>query len=323
MSGQRRGRQALAEPFEGVGELEEARGVPRQLVLRDAAAGARSGHGPSRALAWTSRKPPPSSPVESEDVVQAWQAGVGGVPAREMDELAKAMGGGASPRAGGPNCGRRRARGSASSRAVPGGGLVLPVAGPPTSAREAGPPRWRRQSPWGQTRDSQSGPSGCRRPRSSGPSSCAAWRAHGAEGGRRPSARPGLESARAHGRQMAGPLRARFPKAAALTDGSGDGVLARRRGRRLPQRGRRLAGAALMGQNGGWMQGKRHMALEAMAEAGGAPELPPALPAWPRTTRPENIYTTLTDATVAPALERREQGGEGTAQRGSSSTQRL
>jgi len=94
LSGQRRGRQALAEPFEGVGELEEARGVPRQLVLRDAAAGARSGHGPSRALAWTSRKPPPSSPVESEDVVQAWQAGVGGVPAREMDELAKAMGGG-------------------------------------------------------------------------------------------------------------------------------------------------------------------------------------------------------------------------------------
>jgi len=251
--------------------------------------------------------------------VQAWQAGVGGVPAREMDELAKAMGGGGvskgrvselwqAPgarvgefpggpwRVAGPACGRATYLG-AGGRAASVAATIALGANAGFSVRA----------------------SGCRRPRSSGPSSCAAWRAHGAEGGRRPSARPGLESARAHGRQMAGPLRARFPKAAALTDGSGDGVLARRRGRRLPQRGRRLAGAALMGQNDGWMQGKRHMALEAMAEAGGAPELPPALPAWPRTTRPENIYTTLTDATVAPALERREQGGEGTAQRGSSS----
>jgi len=43
---------------------------------------------------------------------------------------------------------------------------------------------------------------------------------------------------------------------------------------------KRLVGAVLMEQNDDWMQGSRYMALEAMAEIGGAPQPPlPALPA--------------------------------------------
>ncbi len=51
---------------------------------------------------------------------------------------------------------------------------------------------------------------------------------------------------------------------------------------------RRLVGAVLMEQNDDWIQGKRYMTLETMAEVRAVSELTPAaLPNQPRTTSPE------------------------------------
>jgi putative transposase len=120
---------------------------------------------------------------------------------------------------------------------------------------------------------------------------------------------PDLESARAHWRQVADQLRPRFPKAAALMDEAEDDVLAHlnfpaahrvklhstnpleRLNKEVKRRTdvvgifpneagiKRLVGAVLMEQNDDWIQGKRYMTLETMAEVGGTSEPPPkALP---------------------------------------------
>lgn len=120
---------------------------------------------------------------------------------------------------------------------------------------------------------------------------------------------PDLASARTHWRQVADQLRGRFPKAAALMDAAEDDVLAHlsfpvahrvklhstnpleRLNKEVKRRTdvvgifpneasiRRLVGAVLMEQNDDWIEGKRYMTLETMAEVTPLPELtPPAIP---------------------------------------------
>lgn len=119
---------------------------------------------------------------------------------------------------------------------------------------------------------------------------------------------PDLASARVHWRQVADQLRKKFPKAAALMDEAEDDVLAHmsfpaahrvklhstnpleRLNKEVKRRThvvgifpnepsiRRLVGAVLMEQNDDWLEGKRYMTLETMAEVSTVSELsPPAI----------------------------------------------
>ncbi len=118
-------------------------------------------------------------------------------------------------------------------------------------------------------------------------------------------AQPGLAEARLHWRQVADQLRGRFPRAAALMDEAEDDVLAHmsfpaahrvklhstnpleRLNKAVKRRTdvvgifpneasiRRLVGAVLMEQNDDWIQGKRYLTLETMAEVSGTPEPAP------------------------------------------------
>lgn len=121
---------------------------------------------------------------------------------------------------------------------------------------------------------------------------------------------PDLPSARACWRNVADQLRGKFPKAAALMDEAEDDVLAcmdfpaahraklhstnplERLNKEVKRRTdvvgffpneasiKRLVGAVLMEQHDDWIQGKRYMTLETMAEVSGVSELTPAaLPA--------------------------------------------
>lgn len=123
-------------------------------------------------------------------------------------------------------------------------------------------------------------------------------------------AQPDMAAARVCWRNVADQLRGKFPKAAALMDEAEDDVLAcldfpaahraklhstnplerlnkevKRRTNVVgifPNEGsiQRLVGAVLMEQHDDWIQGKRYMTLETMAEVSGASELTPAaLPA--------------------------------------------
>ncbi len=121
-------------------------------------------------------------------------------------------------------------------------------------------------------------------------------------------AQPDLASAKAHWRQVADQLRPRFPKAAVLMDEAEDDVLAHmafpaahrvkihstnpleRLNKEVKRRTevvgifpneasiKRLVGAVLMEQNDDWIQGKRYLTLETMAEVSGTAEpVPKAL----------------------------------------------